>query len=66
MTKPLACLLYAAALVAASPYVETLLSEVGVDPAHQFVELPVARAPGIYFAGAQNKTHKTATEVVPW
>jgi hypothetical protein len=38
----LTCLLFAAALVAANPYVETFLSEVGVDPARQFVELHCA------------------------
>ena len=39
MTKLLVCLLFAAAVVAANPFVETYLSEVGVDSAHQFVEL---------------------------
>jgi hypothetical protein len=39
MTKLLVCLLFAAAMVAANPYVETFLSEVSTDPAHQFVEL---------------------------
>jgi hypothetical protein len=39
MTKLLACLLFAAAVVAANPVVETYLSEVCVDSAHQFVEI---------------------------
>ncbi|MCX6843475.1 MAG: hypothetical protein NTX53_14475 [candidate division WOR-3 bacterium] len=42
MIKLLVCLLFAAAMVAANPVVETYLSEVGVDPAHQFVELRFA------------------------
>jgi hypothetical protein len=42
VTKPLACLLFAAALAAANPYVETFLNEVGVDPAHQFIEINYA------------------------
>lgn len=42
MNRTLTCLLFAAAVVAANPYVETFLSEVGVDPAHQFVELHCA------------------------
>lgn len=42
MIKSLVCLLFAAAVVAANPTIETFLSEVGVDPAHQFVELHVA------------------------
>jgi len=42
MTKLLVCLLFAAAMVAANPYVETYLSEVSVDSAHQFVELNCA------------------------
>jgi len=39
MTKTLFCLLFAAAVVAANPYVRTLLYEVSAAPAHQFVEL---------------------------
>ncbi|HTW92465.1 MAG TPA: hypothetical protein VMH22_12250 [bacterium] len=39
MTKLLVCLLFAAAVAAANPYIETGLSEVSVNPAHQFVEL---------------------------
>ena len=39
MTRLLACLLFAAALAAANPVIFTYLSEVGVDSAHQFVEL---------------------------
>ena len=42
VTRTLTCLLVAAAAVAANPYVETFLSEVCVDPAHQFVELHCA------------------------
>ena len=42
MTKLLVCLLFAAAMVAANPYVETYLSEVSADLAHQFVELHCA------------------------
>ena len=42
MTKLLVCLLFAAAVVAANPVLETYLSEVGVDSAHQFVELYLA------------------------
>jgi hypothetical protein len=45
MTKLLVCLLFAAAVVAANPFVETFLSEVSVDSAHQFVELHCAPAP---------------------
>lgn len=40
--KLLACLLFSAAVVAANPVLETYLSEVGVDSAHQFVELHCA------------------------
>jgi hypothetical protein len=39
MIKYLVCLFFAAAVVAANPYVLTVLNEVSVDPAHQFVEL---------------------------
>jgi len=39
VTKLLVCLLFAAAVVAANPFVLTVLNEVSVDPAHQFVEL---------------------------
>jgi hypothetical protein len=39
MFRLLVCLLFAAAVVAANPFVETLLSEVCVDSAHQFVEV---------------------------
>jgi hypothetical protein len=35
----LVCLLFAAALAAANPFVETYLSEICVDSAHQFVEI---------------------------
>ena len=42
MSKLLVCLLFAAAVVAANPFVETYLSEVGVDSAHEFVELHCA------------------------
>jgi hypothetical protein len=42
MTKLLVCLLFAAAMVAANPYVETYLSEISADLAHQFVELHCA------------------------
>ncbi len=42
MTKYLVCLFFAAAVAAANPFVETYLSEVSVDPAHQFVELHCA------------------------
>jgi hypothetical protein len=42
MTKLLVCLLFAAAVVAANPFVETYLNEVSVDSAHQFVELHCA------------------------
>lgn len=42
MTKYLVCLFFAAAVVAANPFVETYLSEVSVDPAHPFVELHCA------------------------
>jgi hypothetical protein len=45
MFKLMACLFFAAAVVAANPFVETYLSEVGVDSAHQFVELHCAPAP---------------------
>ena len=45
MTKLLVCLLFAAAVVAANPFVETYLSEVGVDSAYQFVELNCAPQP---------------------
>jgi len=38
MTRLLACLLFAAALVAANPVFLSFLSEVSVDSAHQFVE----------------------------
>jgi len=38
MTKYLACLFFAAAVVAANPFVETYLNEVSADSAHQFVE----------------------------
>jgi hypothetical protein len=39
MTKLLVCLLFAAAVVAANPFLVTYLNEVSVDPSHQFVEL---------------------------
>jgi hypothetical protein len=42
MTRFLVCLLFAAAVVAANPYVITFLSEVSTNPAHQFVELHCA------------------------
>jgi hypothetical protein len=45
MIKTLVCLLFAAAVVAANPFVETYLSEVSVDSAHQFVELHCAPMP---------------------
>ena len=45
MTKLLVCLLFAAAVVAANPFVETYVSEVSVDSAHQFVELHCAPMP---------------------
>jgi hypothetical protein len=45
MIKLPVCLLFAAAVVAANPFVETYLSEVSVDPAHQFVELHCAPMP---------------------
>jgi len=45
MTRFLVCLLFAAAVVAANPFVETYLSEVSVDSAHQFVELCCAPMP---------------------
>ena len=45
MTKLLVCLLFAAAVVAANPFVETYLNEVSVDSTHQFVELHCAPMP---------------------
>jgi hypothetical protein len=45
MIKLLVCLLFAAAVVAANPFLETYLSEVSVDSAHQFVELHCAPMP---------------------
>jgi hypothetical protein len=45
MTKLLVCLLFAAAVVAANPFVETYLSEISVDSAHQFVEIHCAPMP---------------------
>jgi hypothetical protein len=39
MFKLMACLFIAAAVAAANPYVLTVLNEVSVDPAHEFVEL---------------------------
>jgi len=42
MIRFLVCLLFAAAVVAANPFVETYLSEVGVHSAHQFVEIHCA------------------------
>lgn len=42
MIRFLVCLLFVATVVAANPFVETYLSEVSVDSAHQFVELHCA------------------------
>jgi hypothetical protein len=61
MTKLLVCLLFAAAVVAANPTVETFLSEVGVDPTHQFVELHRApRSEGVDLYGWQIVTSASA------
>jgi hypothetical protein len=61
MTKLLACLLFAAAVVAANPFVETYLSEVGVDSAHQFVELlPAPDRPSVDLFGWQIVTSTSA------
>jgi hypothetical protein len=45
MFRPIVCLLFAAAVVAANPFVETYLSEVGIDSAHLFVEIHCAPMP---------------------